>query len=56
MKSVEVVVYVRGGMVEAVWSSDENVHLTIYDQDNIDCGDEPPCDLDWVEKNLTAIW
>lgn len=42
---LRVLIEVNGGVVDPVHLSHDG-HVTVYDHDNIEAGDEPPCDLE----------
>lgn len=48
---LRIVVEVTGGVVDPVHVSHEAI-VTVYDHDNIEAGDEPPCDLEKTTAEL----
>lgn len=52
----QIIIFVEGGCVTEVLSDDPNIDVTIYDRDNIEAGDAPPCDEDEVRASLVEVY
>lgn len=51
----QIIIFVEGGCVTEVLSDDPNIEVIVYDRDNIEAGDTPPCDEDIVRASMTEI-
>ena len=51
----KVVVYVVGGTVQAVYTNDGSIKVMVYDEDNIERGDNPPDMYDFPIENLKTF-
>ena len=53
----KIIVYISGGLLSAVYSTDPEVEVILYDEDNVEAGDPPPFlkkDLDKLVMEATA--